>query len=210
MPGKQAVNLKPVKKPAQRKEEATSFAERTSLRSERSSLKSNPSSNAKQVETKVAAKTPPTKKKITQAQLDRAKRERERMAQQVFDRKHFVPTFVCLLREKQFRLYAPCTRNFQFSPSWKIEKQNGKRQWYHLNIEFSWCFEKYRYLQFSYEYSRVVRFLMVYFSKMSPDYEIINISLFSICLLKWKWSNQIRMRCNGFFLWKWKLPYVLI
>ena len=78
--GKQSVNLKPVKKPAQRKEEPTSFAERTSLRSERSSMKSTTS--ASNIQTKTAAKTPPTKKKITQAQLDRAKRERERMAQQ--------------------------------------------------------------------------------------------------------------------------------
>ena len=38
--------------------------------------------SASNTQTKTAAKTPPTKKKITQAQLDRAKRERERMAQQ--------------------------------------------------------------------------------------------------------------------------------
>ena len=76
--GRQAVNLKPVKKtpPVQRKEEI--IAERSS---ERSSFRST--SSGTKVEMKTGAKTPPAKKKITQAQLDRAKRERERMAQQV-------------------------------------------------------------------------------------------------------------------------------
>ena len=76
--GKQAVNLKPVKKtpPVQRKEEIM-----TERSSERSSFRS--ASSGTKVEMKTGAKTPPAKKKITQAQLDRAKRERERMAQQV-------------------------------------------------------------------------------------------------------------------------------
>ena len=72
--GRQQYNLKPVKKGAAvPKVKEEKLSERTSMMSERSSLKST-TSNPKMQDSKA-----PAKKKITQAQLERAKQERMRM-----------------------------------------------------------------------------------------------------------------------------------